>query len=71
MLYRLASAEGSLDTGACVFKLKVPKLAAQAGHTAVHARHYGKSRDIKQEDGLTEFEISVTGKLIMGDSDIC
>ena len=49
-----------------VLKL-VPKLAAQAGHTLFMLDATATLSDISQEDGLTEFEISVTGKLIKGD----
>jgi len=49
-----------------VFKL-VPKLAAQAGHTLFMLDAMATLSDISQEDGLTEFEISVTGKLVKGD----
>jgi hypothetical protein len=49
-----------------IFKL-VPKLAAQAGHTLFMLDAMATLSDISQEDGLTEFEISVTGKLVKGD----
>ena len=49
-----------------VFKL-VPKLAAQSGHTLFMLDATATLSDISQEDGLTEFEISVTGKLVKGD----
>ena len=59
-------AKGSSTQVPGVFKL-VPKLAAQAGHTLFMLDATATLSDISQEDGLTEFEISVTGKLVKGD----
>ncbi len=53
VLYRLV-----LGSGACVFKLV--EIAARGSYVA-HARHWRQWSDISQEDGLTEFEIKVTG----------
>ncbi len=62
VLYR-TDAKGS-STRCLVYSELVPKLAAQAGHTLYMLDTTATLSDISQEDGLTEFEISVTGKLI-------
>lgn len=45
----------------------VPRIAAQAGRTRYMLNAESTITDTSEEDGLTEYEISVTGQLIDGD----